>query len=393
VGVPFLDLTRQRERVREAVDERVRAVFETQQFILGRTVEAFEEAFCHLIGCAHAIGTSSGTDAELALLMAMEIGPGDAVITTPYTFFSTAGCIHRVGAEPVFVDIRPATFHMDADRLEEYLRKLTRDSDGNLVTARGNRVRAVIPVHLFGACCAMHALQEVLQRFSLPMIEDAAQAVGAEYPAKGGALRAGNFGEAAFFSFFPTKNLGGAGDGGMVVCRDSQLADKLRLLRNHGMGRRHIHELVGGNFRLDALQAAVLHAKLPFLEEWNAARRQIASLYRSALTDLGERIKLPEEPWKEAGLKNHHTFHQYVIRAERRDELLRHLKEKQIGHAVYYPVPFHRQECFSYLGYQQGDFPEAERAARETIALPIFPELREQEVAQVAEAIRSFYLR
>jgi dTDP-4-amino-4,6-dideoxygalactose transaminase len=393
VRVPLLDLTRQRERVREAVETRVSAVFESQQFILGKTVEAFEEAFGQFIGCAHAIGMSSGTDAELAILMAMGIGPGDAVITTPYTFFSTAGCIHRVGAEPVFVDIGPDTFHMDPERLAECLRKLARDSTGHLRTARGNRVRAVIPIHLFGVCCAMDVLQETVLPFHLSIIEDAAQAVGGEYSVAGNPRRAGTCGDAAFFSFFPTKNLGGAGDGGMVVCRDRELADKLRVLRNHGMEGRNVHRFVGGNFRLDALQAAVLHAKLPFVEEWNAARRQIAATYRSVLSGLFDKIRLPQEPWKETGVRNHHTFHQYVIRAERRDELLRHLADKQIGHAVFYPVPLHRQECFSYLGYQEGDFPEAERAASESVALPIFPELREEEIAEVAEAIRSFYLR
>jgi dTDP-4-amino-4,6-dideoxygalactose transaminase len=393
VPVPLVDLTRQFERVREAVETRVSDVFANQQFILGRTVEDFEEALCHFIGGAHAVGMSSGTDAELSILMAMEIGPGDAVVTTPYTFFSTAGCIHRVGAEPLFVDIEPGTFHMDPAKLEECLGRLARDSHGCLLTARGNRVRAVMPIHLFGACCAMGAIQESIAPFQLPIIEDAAQALGAEYPSTGKALRAGSLGDAAFFSFFPTKNLGAAGDGGMAVCQSSKLAEKLRLLRNHGMERRHFHKIVGGNFRLDALQAAVLHAKLPFVDEWNAARRRIAALYCSALSGLSDVIRLPTEPWKDTGVRNHHTWHQYVIRTERRDELLRHLAHEGIGHAIYYPIPLHRQECFSYLAYQQGDLPEAERAARETVALPMFAELGEDEVAEIAEAIRYFYLR
>jgi dTDP-4-amino-4,6-dideoxygalactose transaminase len=393
VRVPLLDLTRQRERVREAVETRASAVFDSQQFILGRTVEEFEGAFCEFIGCAHAVGMSSGTDAQLAILMAMGIGPGDAVVTTPYTFFATAGCIHRVGAEPVFVDIRPDSFHMDPERLRHCLGHLAHGADGQLLTARGNRVRAVIPIHLFGACCAMGALYEAVMPYYLPIIEDAAQAVGAEYPAAGGARRAGTLGDAAFFSFFPTKNLGGAGDGGMAVCHSQELAYKLRLLRNHGMERRYFHRIVGGNFRLDALQAAVLHAKLPFVEEWNAARRRNATLYHAALSDLSDLLKLPAEPWKDTRVTNHHTWHQYVVRAERRDELLRHLEQEQIGHAVYYPVPLHRQECFSYLGHNEGDFPESERAASETVALPIFPELREEEISAVAEAVRGFYLR
>jgi dTDP-4-amino-4,6-dideoxygalactose transaminase len=393
VRVPLLDLTRQRERVREAVEARARAVFESQQFILGLTVEEFEGAFGEFIGCAHAVGMSSGTDAQLAILMAMGIGPGDAVITTPYTFFATAGSIHRVGAEPVFVDLRPDTFHMDPERLRHCLGHHARGPDGQLLTPRGNRIRAVIPIHLFGVCCAMDALSEAVMPYRLPIIEDAAQAIGAEYPAASGARRAGTFGDAAFFSFFPTKNLGGAGDGGMAVCRSQELAHKLRLLRNHGMERRYFHRIVGGNFRLDALQAAILHAKLPFVEEWNAARRRNAALYQAALSGLSDVLKLPADPWKETGVTNHHTWHQYVVRAERRDQLLRHLQQEQIGHAVYYPVPLHQQECFSYLGHNKGDFPESERAASEAVALPIFPELREEEINAVAEAVGRFYLR
>lgn len=391
--VPLLDLARQQERVREAVDTRVRAVFDTQQFILGRTVEEFEEAFCEFTGCAHAVGMSSGTDAQLAILMAMGIGPGDAVITTPYTFFATAGSIHRAGAEVVFVDITPDTFHMDPDKLRDCLAKLGRDTNGELTTRRGNRVRAMIPVHLFGMCCAMDALRDAAAPYHLPIIEDAAQAIGAEYSSNGHVSQAGALGDAAFFSFFPTKNLGGAGDAGMAVCRSQELAGKLRLVRNHGMERRYFHRVVGGNFRLDAIQAAVLHAKLPFVQEWIAARRRNAAFYKEVLSDLSDHVKLPAQPWKDAGLTNHHTWHQYIIRAERRDELLRHLERAEIGRAVYYPVPLHLQECFSYLDYKEGDFPEAERAARETVALPIFPELREEEIDAVAQAIRGFYLR
>jgi len=393
VRVPLLDLTRQHDRVREAVASRVQAVFDSQQFILGPTVAEFEKAFCEYTGCAHAVGMSSGTDAQLAILMAMGIGPGDAVVTTPYTFFATAGCIHRVGAEPVFVDIRPDTLHLDAGKLREYLTvHCRREADGTLRTARGNRIRAVMPVHLFGACCDMDALEEVTSAFGLPLIEDAAQAIGSEYAGKkGGTARAGTLGESAWFSFFPTKNVGAAGDAGIAVCRSEEFAAKLRSTRNHGMTQQYHHLTVGGNFRLDALQAAVLLAKLPLVEEWNAARRRNADLYRAALGELSERVTLPTEPWKSAGLVNHHTYHQYVIRAERRDELLRHLAAAEIGHAVYYPVPLHLQECFAYLGHQPGDFPESELAARETVALPIFPELKTEEIAAVAAAIQSFY--
>jgi dTDP-4-amino-4,6-dideoxygalactose transaminase len=393
VRVPFLDLTREGKRVREAVDKAVGAVLDSQQFVLGQAVEAFEAAFSRSVGGAHAVGMSSGTDAQLAILMAMGIGAGDAVVTTPYTFFATAGCIHRTGAEPVFVDIHPDTFHMDAKRLREYLERLERPGQGQLRTARGNVVRAVIPVHLFGACCDMDALREAVAPYALPIIEDAAQAFGAGYRSAGVARWAGSLAGFSFFSFFPTKNLGGAGDGGMAVCRERTFAEMLRQLRNHGMEKRYLHRVVGGNFRLDALQAAVLHAKLPFVEEWSAARRRNAALYQSALSDLSEVLQLPADPWKNAGIENHHTWHQFVVRADRRDELLLHLQQEGIGHAVYYPIPLHRQECFAYLGGHDGDFPEAERAARESVALPIFAGLREEEIDAVATALRRFYLR
>lgn len=388
--VPLLDLARQHERVREAVERRVKAVFDSQQFILGRTVEEFENAFCEFTGCVHGIGMSSGTDAQLAILTAMGIGRGDAVITTPYTFFATAGSIHRAGAEPVFVDIAPDTLHMDPAKLRDCLERLG-SRTGLPTTPRGNRVRAVIPVHLFGSCCPMDALRDAAAPYQLTIIEDAAQAIGAEYLSRDGALQAGTLGDAAFFSFFPTKNLGGAGDAGMAVCRSDELAEKLRLVRNHGMERRYFHRIVGGNFRLDAIQAAVLHAKLPFVQEWNAARRRNAARYGAGLSDLTDHVKLPAQPWKDTGLVNHHTWHQFVVRASRRDELLRHLTEAEIGHAVYYPVPLHLQECFAYLGYKEGDFPQAERAAKESVALPVFPELRDEEIDAVVQAIRSFY--
>jgi dTDP-4-amino-4,6-dideoxygalactose transaminase len=264
VRVPLLDLTRQHGRVREAVAARVRAVFESQQFILGRTVEDFEKAFCDSTGSAHAIGMSSGTDAQLAILMAMGIGPGDAVITTrirfsPRRFNSPRGC------EPVFVDIEPDTFHMDPARLHECLERFASRGDGQLITALGNCVRAIVPVHLFGSCCSMDALRDSAAKYGLAVIEDAAQAIGAEYLSRDGTSQAGTLGDAAFFSFFPTKNLGAAGDAGMAVCRSAALAEKLRLVRNHGMEERYSHRIVVGNFRLDAIQASVLHSKLPFV--------------------------------------------------------------------------------------------------------------------------------
>lgn len=393
MGVPLLDLARQHGRVREAIDDRVRAVFDSQQFILGSTVEDFEKAFCDYVGCAHAVGMSSGTDAQLAILMALGIGPGDAVITTPYTFFATAGCVHRLGAETVFVDIEPDTLHISATLLDAYLKEqCTPNEDGVLCTPQGNRIRALIPVHLFGTCCDTDVLTSILAPWNILLIEDAAQAIGSEFLTKEGEVkRAGTLGDAAYFSFFPTKNLGAAGDAGMAVCQSEEFAAQLRLVRNHGMEQRYFHRMVGGNFRIDAIQAAVLQAKFPFIDEWNADRRRNADFYRAALSDLGEFFTVPSEPWKEKGLVNHHTYHQYVGRAKDRDALLQHLAAQKIGHAVYYPVPLHLQECFAYLGYTEGAFPESEKACRESVALPIFPELREDEIAEVAAAIRAFY--
>lgn len=388
--VPLLDLARQHALVKDDVSARVAKLFESQQFILGPAVEEFELAFRDLVGGRHAVGMSSGTDAQLAILMALRIGRGDAVITTPYTFFATAGCIHRTGAEPVFVDVEEDTLNLDPAKLEEFLEtRCKADSGGRPVTPRGNKVRAIIPIHLFGACCRMDAILAISRRYGLAVIEDAAQAVGAEYRSASGTLKAGAIAETSYFSFFPTKNLGGAGDGGMAVCRDEEMAARLRLMRNHGMEQRYFHREVGGNFRLDALQAAVLHAKLPHLAGWNAARRRNAALYREAFEEkgLGEFLTPPVPPSPDC----ENIYHQYVIRARDRDALMAHLQKAEIGCAIYYPVPLHLQECFAYLGHQPGDFPVSESASRNSLALPIFPELREEEIAAVGDAIAGFY--
>jgi len=301
--------------------------------------------------------------------------------------------VHRVGAEIVFVDIDPATFNLDPAKLAECLEHFCEvEADGTLVTPRGNRVRAIIPIHLFGVCCEMDAIEAAAARHGLVVIEDAAQAIGAEYPSRRGAVQAAAISEFGYFSFFPAKNLGAWGDAGLATCRDGAMAGRLRLLRNHGMEQRYYHRKVGGNFRIDALQAAVLHAKLPHLGAWNAARRRNAARYAElfAMHGLDEILTLPATPY--AGrVASDHIFHQYVVRARRRDELLAHLGAHGIGHAVYYPVPLHLQECFACLGYGAGAFPEAERAAAETVALPIFPELRDEEIAEVASVIAAFY--
>jgi dTDP-4-amino-4,6-dideoxygalactose transaminase len=391
VAVPLLDLRPQYARVKDDVLRRLDALLESQHFILGAPVSGLEEAVRDYTGCGHAVGMSSGTDALLAILMAMGIGRGDAVVTTPYTFFATAGCIHRVGAEPVFVDIEPATFNLDPARLEAWLRKKCRSGpDGRLVTSAGNRVRAIMPVHLFGCVCDMDRIGALASEFDLAVIEDAAQAIGADYPSSTGrVLRAGGIGDASYFSFFPSKNLGAFGDAGMATCREEKLADELRLLRNHGMGAQYHHEKVGGNFRLDALQAAVLLAKLPHLDEWHAARRRNASLYRDEFTRLGvlDRVTLPSEPYAASGVPNHHIYHQYVVRVPQRDKVRERLTAAGIGCAVYYPLPLHLQECFASLGHAAGDFPEAERAAKESLALPIYPELSADQIREVAAAL------
>jgi len=393
--VPLLDLTRQYAQIRDEITREIDEVVSSQQFILGKKVEAFEDAFAQFVGCGHSVGMSSGTDAQLAILMALGIGAGDAVVTTPYTFFATAGCVHRVGAETVFVDIDPVTLNLDSARLAECLReKCRRDAEGMLRTANGNRVRAIIPVHLFGLCCEMDAIRDLAREFDLVVIEDAAQAIGAEYPSRDGIVQAGAMGAFGYFSFFPAKNLGAFGDAGQATCRREGDAARLKLMRNHGMEQRYYHHHVGGNFRIDALQAAILHVKLPHVPAWNAARRANAAKYAAAFEAAGLLGFLTPPATPFAGrVAEHHIFHQYVLRAQRRDELLAHLAQHGIGHGVYYPVPLHLQECFAYLGGKPGDFPEAERAANETVALPIYPELRDDELREVVEVIAKFYVK
>ena len=391
MAVPLLDLRLQYAQVKDDVRRRLDALLESQQFILGPPVVELENAVRDYTGCGFAVGASSGTDALLAILMAMGIGRGDAVVTTPYTFFATAGCIHRVGAEPVFVDIDAATYNLDPARLEECLRKKCRSGpDGRLVTSAGNRVRAIMPVHLFGCVCDMDRINALAAEFDLPVIEDAAQAIGADYPSSSGkTLRAGAIGEASYFSFFPSKNLGAFGDAGMATCRDEELAVQIRLMRNHGMGTQYHHEKVGGNFRLDAMQAVILSAKLPHLDKWHAARRRNAELYREEFARLGilDRVTIPSEPYADSGVPNHHIYHQYVIRVPDRDRVREKLTADGVGCAVYYPVPLHLQECFAPLGHRVGDFPESEKASRETLALPIYPELSGEQIREVAAAL------
>ena len=391
--VPLLDLREQYRTLAGPIREQIDEVLASQRFILGPKVEAFEQAMSDFCATPHAIGVSSGTDALLAILMAMGIGPGDAVITSAYSFFATAGCIARVGATPIFVDIDPATYNVSSTALELYLNACQRDKDGTLLDKQGRKIRAIVPVHLFGLCCEMDAIHRISEHFQLKVIEDAAQAVGAEYPFGGVKTKAGAMGESGYFSFYPSKNLGAAGDAGMVICRNDALAKRIRHCREHGMEPRYFHHFIGGNFRLDEMQAAILSVKLPYLDGWSAARQNVADFYRQEITRSGltSDISLPAEPYRDRGLTNHHIYHQYVIRTSRRDALREHLTRKEIGTAIYYPLGLHEQTCFAYLGYRAGDFPETERAARETLALPMYPELSREAQSYVTETIAEFF--
>jgi dTDP-4-amino-4,6-dideoxygalactose transaminase len=365
MNVPLLDLKAQYKSIKAEVDAAVAEVLESQYFILGPKVDQCEKAVAAYSASAHGVGVSSGSDALLICLMAENIGSGDEVITTPYTFFATAGAIARVGATPVFVDIDPQTYNLDTSQIE------------SKITAR---TRAIIPVHLYGQMADMDAVMRVAEKHGLVVIEDAAQAIGAEHKGR----RAGSIGHYGCFSFFPSKNLGGAGDGGMVVTNDASRAERLKVLRGHGSKPKYYHKLVGGNFRLDAIQAAIVSAKLPHLDEWTAARQRNAQRYDQLFQEAGAPIGLPSI------VTDRHIFNQYVIRVAERDKLQAHLQKNGVGTEVYYPVPMHVQECFAYLGYSRGDFPESERAAAETLALPIHPELTEPQAQFVVKCIREF---
>lgn len=368
MNVPLLDLKAQYATIKADVEAAIAEVLESQHFILGPKVEQCERAIAAYSECAHGIGVSSGSDALLVALMAENIGPGDEVITTPYTFFATVGAIARLGATPVFVDIDPVTYNLDVSQLEA---KVT------------NKTRAIIPVHLYGQMADMDEVMSVAEAHRLVVIEDAAQAIGAIYKGR----RAGSIGHYGCFSFFPSKNLGAAGDGGMVVTNDAQRAEKVRILRGHGSKPKYYHKTVGGNFRLDALQAAVVSAKIPHLDSWTAARQFNAKRYETLFAGAGSPVRLP------AVVTDRHIFNQYVIRVPQRDHLRAFLQEKGIGTEIYYPVPMHLQECFGFLGIGRGAFPEGERAAGETLALPIYPELTDQAARYVVRSIQEFFER
>lgn len=368
-AVPMLDLHAQYAAIKPEVDAAIQRVIDSQHFINGPDVSRLEEelaGYCHV---QHCIGVSSGSDALLVAMMALHIGPGDEVITTSYSFFATAGAIVRLGARPVFVDIDPDTFNLDAQALEARITP---------------RTRAILPVHLFGQCADMDPVLRVAGKHGLAVIEDAAQAIGAEYNGR----RAGSMGTVGCFSFFPSKNLGCFGDGGAVTTNDATLAERLAMLRNHGAKPKYFHKIVGGNFRLDTLQAAVLRVKLKYLDYWTARRQQHAAFYAARLAQVG---------WANGGITpprvttSRHIFNQYVLRVQERDELRGYLQHRQVASEIYYPKPMHLQECFGGLGYREGDFPESEKAANETVAVPIYPELTPAHLEHVIDALTCFY--
>lgn len=382
--VPLLDLQAQNGPLKKEIMQAIEQVFDAGQFILGPRVQQFEDQMAEYLGVAHAIGVSSGTDALLVALMALGIGRGDTVVTTAFSFFATAGVIARVGAKPAFADIDPHSYNICPASLRQ---AITSALD------KGESVKAVIPVHLYGQCADMNEIMSIARHYGLKVIEDAAQALGSRCPFAGEIRPAGTIGDCGCFSFFPSKNLGCLGDGGLVVTRDGTLAEKIRLLRTHGARPKYHHAAIGGNFRLDALQAAVLSVKLAHLDRWHAMRIANARRYRELFSKTGlleaGYVRLPVEVYPEIG--RGHIYNQFVLRVKHRDRLRAYLTANQIGNEVYYPVPFHLQQCFQQLGYTRGDLPAAEAAAGEVIAIPVHPELAPQQIQRVVDVIDAFY--
>ena len=388
--VPLLDLTQQYEKIAPAVQAAIARVCKSQQFILGPEVRELELRMARYCGSEHGIGVSSGTDSLLLALMALGIGQGDEVITSAFSFFATAGTIARLGARPIFCDIGPRTFNLSPGRVEELIAsecEVRGEGSGRQVIHRktGGRIKAIMPVHLYGQVCEMDALMKIGSRLGLHVIEDAAQAIGAQ---DGKGRMAGSIGQIGCFSFFPTKNLGAFGDAGMCTTGDPALAERMRVLRVHGAEPKYHHSLIGGNFRLDEIQAAVLNVKLGSLDDWMVARDAHARQYTQRLHGMrhAEAVATPVQ-----GEGGRHVWNQYVIRVKRRDELRQYLAAAGIGTEIYYPIPLHLQQCFAYLGYRAGQLPEAERAAREVLALPVYPELSPAQIDYVAGTIERFH--
>lgn len=369
-SVPLLDLKAQYAQIRDEIEPVVKEVIESQYFIMGPKVQEFENNVAKYCDVKHALGVSSGTDAILLALMGLDIKPGDEVITTTYSFFATAGCISRLNAIPVFVDIDPESFNIDPALIEE---KIT------------EKTKAIIPVHLYGQTADMDPILKIAKKHNIKVIEDAAQAIGSEY--KDG-KRAGSMGDMGCFSFFPSKNLGGFGDGGLITTNDDALFKKLTYLRNHGAHPKYYHKMIGGNFRLDALQAAVLNVKLKYLDSWTEGRQKNADFYDEGINKRGL-DKIIQTPKRLPGYR--HIFNQYILQTKDRDELIKHLQNNYIGCEIYYPVAFNNQECFKYLGYKKGDFPIAEKVADETLAIPIYPELTKEQKDYILDSMKNFY--
>ena len=384
--VPLLDLKPQYQALKEPLDKALFEVAESQYFILGPKVQAMEEQFNLYLQCKHSIGVSSGTDALLLSLMALDIKPGDEVILPTFSFFATAGVVARLNAVPVFVDSDPVTFNIDPDQIENKITKKT---------------KAIIPVHLYGQSADMEKIMGIANKYNIKVVEDAAQAIGAQYKDR---KYVGTFGNTGCFSFFPSKNLGCFGDGGLIVTNDDELSERLKIMRVHGGKPKYVHKIIGGNFRLDAIQAAVLMVKLPYLNSWSELRRRNAERYRDLFKsfelseaegkisfDEKNKVLLPKAVYFDSGVRNFHIYNQYVIRVEKRDELREFLSSKDISTEIYYPIPFHKQECFKYLNYKPGDFPVAEQLADTCIALPIYPELTKEQIEYVVSSIAEFF--
>lgn len=386
MNVPLLDLRGQYQVIKHDVEAALLRICETQQLILGKEVEELEKRLAEYCGCRYALGVSSGTDALLMAMMALNIGPGDEVIVPTYSFFATAGVVARLHATPVFVDVDPVSYNISPELFEQAITP---------------RTKAVVPVHLYGQAADMDAVSDIAGRCGIAVIEDAAQSIGTQYR---NGKPVGSMGLMGCYSFYPTKNLGAFGDAGLITTNDENLAVHLQQMREHGAAERYYHKFVGGNFRIDAIQAAVLNIKLPHLESWHEARRRNAELYTQAFVGRGlatgegavefgaeNRALLPATVWRSSGVANYHIYNQYIVRVQRRDELRSFLAERGVGTQVYYPVPFHRQECFAYLGAHDADYPVANAAAETTIALPIYPELRPEQIEYVAEMFAEFY--
>jgi dTDP-4-amino-4,6-dideoxygalactose transaminase len=388
MNVPLLDLKLQYQNLKKELDEALIKVAESQYFILGPEVEKMESSLSQYLNCNHALGVSSGTDALLLALMAIDLKPGDEVIVPAYSFFATAGVVSRLNAVPVFIDSDPVTFNIDSEKIEQKITKKT---------------KAVIPVHLYGQCSDMDKIMEIAAKHRLAVIEDAAQAIGAQY--KDGRF-AGTIGDIGCYSFFPSKNLGCFGDGGLAAANQEALAKKMNILRVHGAAPKYYHKIIGGNFRLDAIQAAVINVKLPYLDSWSQKRRENADFYNKLFIEKGlaeetgrisydkmNRVLIPKAVYKnsEKSLNNYHIYNQYIIRIEERDRLKDFLAQNNIGTEIYYPVPFHLQECFAELGYKKGDFPVAENSADHSLALPIFPELTKEQLSYTVDKIEEFF--